>query len=196
MKSVRILRVDPNRRTVATMFLRAVKDATPQLRKLVRANDIGSREIMQIDGKPLMCIAGLAVDESMKGWRMRGGDDTGGVAVLTGRNEANVLIDVPISREWILSRLEWMDGEDVGERSDRADELIPALNDDIRAALDEAIVLPDGIWISAAHKAIVGEAMVTLGLGTDRSGGQLLTPLGEDVFDKLPGTPVDGPETR
>lgn len=197
-KSVRILRVDPDRRTVATMFLKGVRDATPQIRRLTRASRVGSREMIQIDGAPLMCIAGLDVDEAMRGWRLRGGDDTGGVAILTGRNpDNNLLTDVPVSRQWLLDRLEWLDGEDAGEREARAEDVIPALNDDIRTALAEAVVVPGGeIWLSAAHKAIVGEAMVTLGLGTERSGGQLLTKLGEAVFDKLPGNALDILEAR
>lgn len=186
-KSVRILRVDPDRRTVATMFLKGVRDATPQIRRITRANNVGSREILQIDGKPVMCIAGLDVDEAMRGWRLRGGDDTGGVAILTGRNPENgLLIDVPVSRQWALDRLQWLDGEDVEGRDTRAGEMIPALNDDVRQALAEAVVIPTGeIWLSAAWKEIVGGAMVTLGLGTERSGGQMLTKLGETVHDKI-----------
>jgi hypothetical protein len=140
---------------------------------------------MKVDDAPLMCIAGMDVDEAMQGWRLRGTEDTAGVGVLTGRNpETGILIDVPVSREWLVARIQWLDGEDTGSREARADEIYDALNDDIRLALSEAIVLPAGeIWLSAAHKAIVGEAMQTLGLGTERSGGQMLTRLGESVHD-------------
>lgn len=192
-KSVRILRVDPYRRTIATMHLRGVRDATPQIRRLIRANNIGSRSLMRIDDTPLMVIGGLEVDEAMKGWRLPGGEDTAGIAILTGRKEKDgLLIDVPVSREWLLQRIQWMDGEDVGGREARAEDIIPALNDDIRAALANAVVIPGGeIWITAAHKAVVGEAMVALGLATERSKGQHLTKLGEAVYDKLPGNALE-----
>lgn len=198
MKSVRILRVDPDRRTIATMFLKGSRDATPQIRRVTRANNVGSRHIMSVEGVPLMCIAGLDVDEAMQGWRLRGADDTGGVAILTGRDEkSGLLIDVPVSREWVLERIQWLDGEDVAGREARAEDVIPSLNDEIRTALVEAVVVPCGdIWISAAHKAAVGGAMVTLGLGTERSGGQMLTKLGEAVYDKLPGNAFDPMEAR
>lgn len=187
MKSVRILRVDPYRRTVAALMLKGVRDATPHIRRMIRTNNIGSREIMKIDDKPMMVIGGLEVDEAMKGWRLPGTDDTAGISIITGRDaEAGLVIDCPVNVQWVLDRIQWLEGEDVGERDERAAEMIPSLNDEIRQALHVAVPSNDGkMWLTAAHREIVGEAMQTLGLGTERSRGQMLTPLGEAVFDLL-----------
>ncbi len=186
VKAIRIIRIDPQRRTVAVMMVKAARDVTPELRRMIRSSDLTQRDLLDVGGQPLMCIARRDVEEDMQGWRLRGTEDTAGIAVLTGHNAENVLIDVPVSRDWVLKRIEWLDGEDVEGRDVRADELLPALNADVERALREAVVLPTGeIWISAAHKAVVGDAMITLGLGTERTGGQLLTKLGETVHDKL-----------
>lgn len=187
MKSVRILRVDPGRRTIATMFLKASRDCTPQIRRYIRTGNMGSRQISLVDDKPLMCVAGLEVDEAMQGWRLRGGDDTGGIAILTGRNvKEDLLIDVPVSRDWVLARIQWLEGEDVAEREQRAGDILPMLNDDVRSAIGQAFPVTTGdLWLSADWKAKVGGPMITLGLGTERSGGQMLTKLGESVHDRL-----------
>ena len=187
MKAVRILRVDPVRRTVAAMVLKAKRDCTPQVRQIIRSPRHAARQILIVpNAGTLHCIAGLDVDESMQGWRLRGADDTGGVGILTGRDGSDgLLIDVPVTRDWVLERIQWLDGEDVDSRQARAEEMIPSLATDMRVALAAAVVTPNGIWLSAAHRAVVGDAMQTLGLGTERSAGQQLTPLGEAVFDLL-----------
>ena len=48
MKSVRILRIDPARRTIAAMMLKGIRDATPRLRQITRAKNVGGREIMKV----------------------------------------------------------------------------------------------------------------------------------------------------
>lgn len=187
MKSVRIIRVDPYRRTIAAIQLRAVRDATPHIRRILRTNNIGSREILKVEDQPLMVVGGLDVDEAMQGWRLRGTDDTAGISIITGRDvNKGLVIDAPVTVQWVKDRIQWLDGEDVGARDERAAEILPSLNADVRLALTEAVPTPDGdMWLTAAHRDIVGDAMQTLGLGTDRSRGQMLTKLGEAVSDLL-----------
>jgi hypothetical protein len=187
LRPVKILRIDPMRRTIAAMTLKPANDATPQVRRILRANIVAAREIMTVDFVPLMAICAADVDEAVAMWRLRGTEDNAGVGILVGRNPINgKLVDVPATSAWARDRIQWLEGEDVGSREERASELLPALNDDIRRAITAAIVTPNGdLWISADDKALVGEAMQTLGLGTERSGGQMLTRLGETIHDKL-----------
>jgi len=188
MKNVRILRVDPERQTIATMHLKRANDATPQLRKLIRAKNLGSRQIMTINDASLMSIAQSDIDEGAPGWRLPGLDDTAGVTILSGMDKVTRnLISVPVDRDWLLKRIIWLGGESQEERTGRAEEVISLCDADVRQAIADAIPIPpDGeMWLTAAHKQIVGPAMVALGLGTERSGGQMLTGLGIDIHDML-----------
>lgn len=184
----RIIRVDPVNRTIVEMVPRFGKNASPKLQAIARAKRLGSRDLHDVRGTTLVVAGALDVEEDMKGWRLRGGEDTAGIGVLFGRiaNDGAGMVDVPVSAKWIRERIQWLDGEDLGDRTARAEEMLPSLNDEVRAAISQAFVMPGGeMWLPIEHKAIVGEAMMTLGLATDRSEGQMLTKLGETVHDML-----------
>jgi hypothetical protein len=182
-----ILRVDPIRKTVASMKIRIGSNATNQVRRLCNANKVGWRELLPVDGVVLTVAGALEVDESMKGWRLRGGEDTAGIGVLFGHGPNHGMVDCPVTAEWIRSRISWLDGEDVAGRTERARELLASLNPGIRTALLAAVPAPDGdMWVPVDHQAEF-DAMITLGLSTLGSRGQKLTSLGIAVCDLLDG---------
>jgi hypothetical protein len=187
LRPVKIIRIDPIRRAIAAMVLRPANEATPQLRRLIGRKGMDTRQILTVDEKPLMVICALNVDEAVPMWKFPGTDDNAGASILTGRDvESGRLIDVPVTTAWVRDRIQWLDGEAPGQRDERARDIIPALDDDLRAVLKAANVLPGGIWISDSDREQFGEALIALTLGTERSGGQMLTGLGEAVFDMLP----------
>lgn len=187
MRPVKVIRIDPVRRAVAALTLKPAKEATPQLLRIMRAKTINSRRLMSTDAGDLIVVSALDIDESVPMWRFPGTEDTAGIGVLTGINPENRrLVHAPVSVEWVRERIQWIEGEKPGEREERARELLPMLNDEVRAAVSSAFPTAAGdMWISADHKARVGQPLVTLGLGTERSEGQMLTALGVAVHDIL-----------
>lgn len=183
-----IIRIDPDRRTIAQMKPTFGKNATPTLTRLVRAKRLGSRAVHRIDNRDVVVVAAIDVDEANKKWRLRGGEETAGIGVIFGRivGDNPGMIDSPVDAAWVRERIEWLDGEDVEAREARAQEVLTIIDDDLRLALSRAFVMPDGgMWLSAEDKAQVGAAAITMSLGTERSGGQNLTALGEAVHDLL-----------
>lgn len=197
-----LLRVDPVNRIVASIVFRAGKNATPEVRRVTRSKRVGWRELLVVDHAPvrrlnakgafemfektpLIVAGGLDVDEAMKGWRIRGGEDTAGIGLLFGQGEGGGMTDCPVDRAWLLDRIEWLEGEDVVGREQRARETIDMLDTDLRDAVKSALVLPDGMWLPAHVHAKVGDAMLRMDLGTERTRGQKLSPLGESLHDIL-----------
>lgn len=211
MKSIVVLRIDPNKRTIAAMSLRAGKNLTPDLLRILRVRHIVSRKILDhpskrqlvpnprshLQGQPamidkgpigIMVVAGRDVDESDNGWRIRGGEDTAGISIVYGGvGDAEIMADSPVNAEWLRERIQWIEGEDIASVNERAQEMLPGINAEIREALTEAFPMPSagGMWISADAKTAVGQAMQTLGLTTEFSAGQRLTPLGESIHDLI-----------
>lgn len=210
MKAITVLRIDPNKRTIAALNLRAGGNLTPDLLRILRARHIVSRKLMDhptqrrlvrnrhahIPGQPamidqgpvgIMVVAGRDVEETDRGWRIRGGEDTAGISIVYGGGtDGEIMMDSPVKVAWLLERIQWLEGEDISSVKERADEMLPGINPEIRDALTEAFMLPSGgMWISADAKTAVGQAMQTLGLTTEMSDGQKLTQLGVAVHDLI-----------
>lgn len=184
-RQISLLRINPDRRTVAQMRARVSFDATHFLRRVCRANRIGSHELLEVNDKMLVVVAGLDVDESMRGWKLRFGEDTGGTGVLFGRGPDGGMVDCPVDAKWVLERITWLEGEDVVGRVLRAQGIIETLNEDLRRVLRRALPAIDGaMWLPVDEKEHF-EPLITLGLATLASRGQKLTSTGILVHDNL-----------
>ena len=88
--------------------------------------------------------------------------------------------------DWVRQRIVWIAGEDLEALQHRAEELLPMVPAEIRAALVDAVdggPLSEGesaFW-APASAAELFPAMIRLGLGDESTKGQRLTRLGSAV---------------
>lgn len=191
-KALRIIRIDPYKRVVAEMpFMAAGKGTTyREVARIVRAKTVEPRKLMEVEFTPLIVAAGAREDEEKPMWRLQGCEDTAGIGILFGQGPGDGMIDAPVSREWVLKRIVWSDGETAEGRDQRAAETLPLISDEIRAALAAAVdagPFSDGdttMWLHADDKALYEPAQA-LGLTDDASGGQRLTRMGARVREML-----------
>lgn len=128
-----VIRIDPASRTVVKMKKRFGRDATGEVRRILRGKaraNLGWRTLLDIDEKrltstvpdmknpgasieidagptPLIAAGLLDADESLPTWRLRGTDDHAGIGLLFGQGKGGGMIDVPVSVEWIEKRILW-----------------------------------------------------------------------------------------
>lgn len=185
-RDIRVLRVDPLNRTVAAIAIRIGKNANPLLRRICRAKEIGWREVTTVNDQVIAVVAAVEVDPAVGAWRLRGGDDTAGISVMFARGPGNGMLDFPETAQWALDRIEWIEGEDFAGLQARAVEILTTMNQGLIDAVDAAMPNPaDGsMWIPIDHKAEF-EALQALGICTQSSGGQRLTPVGIQIHDAL-----------
>lgn len=183
---IRVVRVDPSRKTIAAMMIRIGKNANPLLRKICRAEEIGWREIMTVNGAVICAAAALEVEPAIGAWRFKGSDDTAGVSVLFTRGPGNGMLDFNESLDWVRARVEWIPGEDFAGLQQRALEIMGLMNDGLVDAVLAAIPDPmnGAMWIPLDHKAEF-EALQAIGIGTQSSGGQRLSPVGVEIHSLL-----------
>lgn len=190
--TIKILRIDPVRQNIVPMTMKCGKNAAREICRIVRAKRIGSHKLLELEsGVPLVVASGLDVDEAMKGWRLKGSEDTAGVGILFGQGPNGGMIDVPVNVKWVQQRIAWLEGEDVEALQERAEALVPALPPEVRAAVLAAV---DGgplagseasmLWIPVDHRDVF-DAVRVLGLGDEKTKGQRLTRLGETVHNIL-----------
>lgn len=187
-KPVRMMRIDPLKRTVAAITVRIGKNASPELRRVCRCKSLGWREVTSVGDHVIAVVAPDQVEPEVGAWRLRGGDDTAGISLLFARGPGQGMTDLPneIDAQWVLDRIEWIDGEDFAGLQARAVEILTLMNDGLVNAVLAAFPNPaDGsMWIPVDHKAEF-EALMTLGICTQSSGGQRLTPVGVQIHDAL-----------
>lgn len=183
-KQVTVLRVDPDRRTIAPMRILVGKDAIPTIKKLCRAKRVGWHELLEVDDVKLTSAGGLDVPEEHRMWRIRGGEDNAGISILFGQAGAG-MTDCPVKKDWLEKRIQWLEGEDVAGRDARADEVIAIMDEDLRAVMRTAAPTPSGAMWLAIDKREHLPALINLQLTGEKEGGQRLTPLGIAVHDKL-----------
>lgn len=184
---IRVLRIDPVKKTVAALMLNVgTKNANPELRRICRAREIGWREIMTVEGKVLCAAAPLEVDPSVGAWRFRGGDDTAGISILFTRGPGNGMVDCVQPIDWVRDRIEWIEGEDFAGLEARAVEILSVMNDGLVDAVLSALPDPStgAMWIPLDYKHEF-EALAALGICTQSSEGQRLTPVGVQIHDAL-----------
>jgi hypothetical protein len=183
-KKTKILRVDPIRRTIAAMTVLIGKDAIPVLKKLCRVARVGWHEIMEIEGTKLTVAGGLDQGEDSPAWRVQGCEANAGIGILFGQAGGG-MTDCPVTREWLDSRIIWLDGEDLTERNTRADDAIALMAEDLRDVMRSAMPTPSGAMWLALDKSAHFQALINLGLTAEEFQGQRLTALGVVVHDKL-----------
>lgn len=183
---IRVVRVDPSRKTFAAMTIRIGKNANPLLRKICRAKEIGWREIMTVNDVVICAAAGLEVEPDVGAWRFKGGDDTAGVSVLFTRGPGNGMLDFRESLDWVKQRIEWIAGEDFAGLQQRALEIMAIMNEGLVDAVLAAIPDPmnGAMWVPLDHKHEF-EALQATGIGTQSSGGQRLSPVGIEIHSLL-----------
>lgn len=128
-----VIRIDPAKRTIARLKKKFGRDATGDVRRLLRGAaraPLGHRILLDIDekrlkssvpdmknaGKTIEVDAGptsliaaglLEVEEGKPTWRLRGTDDHAGIGLLFGKGLGGGMVDVPVSVEWVRSRIIW-----------------------------------------------------------------------------------------
>jgi hypothetical protein len=128
-----VIRIDPASRTVVKMKKRFGRDATSEVRRILRGKakaPLGWRTLLDIEEKrlkstvpdmknpggkieidagptPLIAAGLLDADEGLPTWRLRGTDDHAGIGLLFGRGNGGGMVDVPVSVEWIEKRILW-----------------------------------------------------------------------------------------
>ncbi len=110
-----VIKIDPDRRTVVKMLMRCGHDATPAVRRMLKVQDVGHYELTRIQKQhveiPLIVAAGTEVCEEMRGWRLRGGEDTAGIGLLFGKGPGGGMVSVPVDIAWVEREIVWLDGE-------------------------------------------------------------------------------------
>ena len=184
---IRIIRIDPVRQNIVPMTIRIGKNAVGEVKRIVRAKRVGHHKLLERDGVPLVVAAGLDVDEAMKGWRLKGGEDTAGVGILFGTGANGGMIDCPVDVAWVKQRIVWLEGEDMAALQERAEAMLPMLEEDVRSALraavDSASVGFAGtphFWVPTTFSDIF-PALRGAGLADELTKGQRLTRLGAAV---------------
>lgn len=184
---IRVLRIDPVNKTIAAMMLKVgTKNANPELRRICRAREIGWREIMTVEGQVLCSAAALEVEPSVGAWRFRGSDDTAGISILFTRGPGNGMMDCLQTVDWVRDRIEWVAGEDFAGLQERAVEILTMMNDGLVNAVMAAIPDPStgAMWIPIEFKHEFA-ALAALGICTQSSEGQRLSPVGVQIHDAL-----------
>jgi hypothetical protein len=182
-----LLRIDPALKTITAVKVRIGKNATAEVRRLVRCKDIGSRELLQVEESVLTVAGGVELDEAVDGWRLPGGEDTSGISLLFGKGPlTGGMIDCPVSAEWLRERIQWVAGEDIVGLKERAESMLPSLPPEIRNVVAAAMPNPaDGsMWLPISHAALF-EPVLALGMGTPSSKGQKLSPVGVEIHNML-----------
>lgn len=191
-KKIRIIRVDPVRQRLTYM---EVRPSLLNVRNVIRASQIGAHDQFEFPAQwpnakggfdeirmPLTIGARTDVDEMTHGFRLRGGEDTCGVAVLFGRGPAGGMAPPPVTREWVQRHLIWIRGEQ--ELTD-AQRLQGDFPEEVREALLGAIGgMTDhpNLWAIQKRHAIATALMEDLDL-IGRAG--VLTPYGMQVRERM-----------
>lgn len=112
-KFITILRIDPEKRTIAMRQMRCGKNAIPEVKRIVKAKDITARRISQVivDGAEVpICIGvGIGLADEVKTWRVRGGEFTAGIGIMFGQGPGGGMISVPVDVEWAKKMIIWGD---------------------------------------------------------------------------------------
>lgn len=110
-KEIKIIRVDPEKRTIAMRKMRCGKTAVSEVRRIVKAKDLGHKRISQmiVDGAevPIIVAVGINLPDSAKEWRIRGSEFTAGIGILFGQGPGGGMVDVPVDVDWATKMIIW-----------------------------------------------------------------------------------------
>jgi hypothetical protein len=132
-KSIVIVRIDPAARSIARMKMACGRDATREVRRILRAASgaaIGWHKLIDVEEKritskvpdmlragqtievdagptPLIAAGLLDVDKAAQIWRLRGCETHAGIGILFGQGVGGGMVDVPVDVAWIERRIIW-----------------------------------------------------------------------------------------
>ena len=113
---ITIIRIDPDKRTIARISFKCGRNAVHEVKRILRAKTVGhyelTRVVLSAEEAPLIVAAGLDVDKEQRGWRLKGGENTAGVGMLFGKGPGGGMVDVPVDVAWVERMIVWLDGED------------------------------------------------------------------------------------
>jgi hypothetical protein len=114
-KAVIIIKVDPNKRTIARMpMIPSIKG----IRTLITTSKVGWRKLLEdVNGEILLCASKVDRDRGKadKEWRIRGGENTAGIGILFGTLDKKLdgMWHCPVDVAWVEARIVWCEpGED------------------------------------------------------------------------------------
>jgi hypothetical protein len=189
-KTIKIIRVDPTAKIITAMNFRAAGPGPTirELKRIVRAKtEVGSRELLDVEtaeGSCKLIVAGpQLVEDSVDAWRLKGGVDTAGVAVLFGASILGGMLDCPVDVAWVEKRIVWVPGEDFQAMQIRATDAIVSFDPMISAALLRAedagpFEGEDSSYFLQPDDKHLAPACIALGLTDEPSQGRNLTRFG------------------
>lgn len=112
---IQIIRIDPYKRSIAKIKFKCGRNAVPEVKRILRAQTVGHQELQRVllsgNEAPLIVAAGLDIEKTEPGWRLRGGEVTVGISMLFGKGAGGGMIDVPVDVEWVKRSIVWVEGE-------------------------------------------------------------------------------------
>lgn len=114
-RAVIIIKVDPNKRTIARMpMIPSIKG----IRTLITTSKVGWRKLLEdVNGEILLCASKVDRDRGKedKEWRIYGGENTAGIGILFGTldRKLDAMWNCPVDVAWLEKRIVWCEpGED------------------------------------------------------------------------------------
>lgn len=137
-KTIVIIRIDPAARSVARMRMECGRDATREVRRVLRAKSgqgIGWHRLIDVEEKrlikfipdpadsmlkvkidagptPLVAAGLFQLDPDLPGWRLRGCEGHAGIGILFGKGLGGGMVDVPVDVAWVERRIVWTTAEE------------------------------------------------------------------------------------
>ena len=179
-----VIRIDPDRQTVAKIPFTVSPDSIPAVRRIVKAKDnVGFREIAQLHGRSILVAGELNQDRDVKEWRLLGGETHVGIGLLYSIKKDGGMVSAVCDVPWVRRHIQWLDAADKDPAlvKAEADHIFPMLDTDIRHALINALELGSGTVFLRPEDREMWEAALGGGMSTKKSRGQELNEVGKLV---------------
>lgn len=133
-RAIRIIKIDPVQQTFATIALEGGKNFSRPIARLIKARQLGWREICKIEEQrlmdqrpkaigpgteffdagptPLIVAADAQATDAQPGWRILGGKATAGVSVLFGQGLGGGMVNCPVDTDWLARMIVWLTPEE------------------------------------------------------------------------------------
>ncbi len=106
-KKLVIIRVQPRDQSISRT---AIPHTIPGIRHALLSKQVEHKTLLDVKGKPLIAVFDPRKqdDDSIPGWRMRGGKIIRGLSVLIGYEQRRGgAMNCPVDLEWAQSRIIW-----------------------------------------------------------------------------------------